>query len=71
MCHQIYMALPNRHGGAHRDSQMRTLKFDFSTLIRNVENPSQYLSSNQLNFLTQYSDGWLDDYEYNFEIINS
>ena len=70
MCHEIYLALPNRNGGEHADTPMRTLKNDFSTLITNVDNPEQYLNKKQLSFIKNHSLGWLDEYESNFNIIH-
>lgn len=69
MCHEIYLAIPNRRGGKHLDSSLRTLRFDFSTLIANVESPEQFLNENQLSFIRHHSDGWLDAYENNFDIF--
>ncbi len=70
MCHEIYLAIPNRRGGKHLDSSLRTLRFDFSTLIANVDSPEQFLNKNQLSFLRHHSDGWLDAYENNFSIFD-
>jgi hypothetical protein len=70
MCHEIYLAIPNRRGGKHLDSSLRTLRFDFSTLIANVDSPEQFLNEIQLSFLRHHSDGWLDAYENNFAIFN-
>ena len=71
MCHEIYLALPNMQGGQHADSQMRTLKVDFSTLISNVQNPQQFLNENQIEFIRCHSLGWLDSYEDNFNIFSA
>ena len=69
--HEIWMALPGLNGATHTNGNMRTLKMDFSTLINNIENPSDYLSRNQLRFLNEHSLGWLDRYENNFDIFNT
>ena len=69
--HEIWTALPGRNGVTHADGSMRTFKMDFSSLVRNVQNPQDYLSQSQLNFLNEHSMGWLDRYENNFEIFNS
>ena len=69
MCHEIYLALPNRNGGEHADTPMRTLKNDFSTLIANVDNPERFLNRKQLSFIRNHSLGWLDEYESNFDIF--
>jgi hypothetical protein len=69
--HEIWMALPGLNGATHTNGNMRTLKMDFSTLVSNVENPSDYLSLSQLQFLNEHSLGWLDRYENNFEIFNT
>jgi len=71
MCHEIYLALPNRNGGEHADTPMRTLKNDFSTLIANVDNPEQFLNRKQLSFIRNHSLGWLDEYESNFDIFKT
>lgn len=71
MCHEIYLALPNRNGGEHADTPMRTLKNDFSTLIANVDNPERYLNRKQLSFIRNHSLGWLDEYESNFNIFKT
>ena len=71
MCHEIYLALPNQQGGQHLDSQMRTLKFDFSTLISNVQTPERFLNENQIDFIKNHSLGWLDTYEDNFNVFSS
>ena len=71
MGHEIWMALPGRNGAEHSGGNMRTLKFDYSTLVSNVENPSQYLSLRQLRFIKEHSLGWLDRYENNFDIFNN
>ena len=65
------MALPGRIGVSHRGGNMRTLKFDYSTLIRNFENPNEYLTRSQLRFISEHSMGWLDRYENNFDIFDS
>jgi len=59
------------NGATHTNGNMRTLKMDFATLISNVENPSEYLSRNQIRFLNEHSLGWLDRYENNFDIFNT
>jgi hypothetical protein len=69
--HEIWMALPGLNGATHTNGNMRTLKMDFSTLINNIENPSDYLSRNQIRFLNEHSLGWLDRYENNFDIFNT
>jgi hypothetical protein len=69
--HEIWMALPGRNGVAHRGGNMRTLKFDYSTLIRNFENPNEYLTRSQLRFISEHGMGWLDRYENNFDIFNN
>ena len=69
--HEIWMALPGRNGVSHRGGNMRTLKFDYSTLIRNFENPNEYLTRSQLRFISEHSMGWLDRYENNFDIFDS
>jgi len=71
MCHEIYLALPNMQGGQHADSQMRTLKIDFSSLISNVQNPRQFLNDNQIEFIKSHGLGWLDSYEDNFNIFST
>lgn len=69
--HEIWMALPGRNGVPHRGGNMRTLKFDYSTLITNFENPNEYLTRSQLRFISEHRLGWLDRYENNFDIFNT
>jgi hypothetical protein len=69
MCHKIYLSLPNKSGELHKDSHMRTLKFDFSTLIKNVNLPRNYLNSKQIKFIEEHKLGWLDEYENNFNLL--
>ena len=69
MANQIYMSLPGRNNEPRRNNPvrrinpMRTFELDYSVLIRNVNNPSQYLNVKQLKFIEQHSLGWLDAYE--------
>lgn len=68
--HQIYLNLPGKKDKAHSDSSMRTFKTDYSSLIRKIKEPANYLSTSQLAFIQSHSDGWLDSYENNFSIFN-
>lgn len=68
---QIYLALPGQHGIQRNGSNRRTLEQDFSTLTRNVENPSDYLNRSQIEFLNEHRMGWLDRYENNLNIFNT
>ena len=71
MGNEIWMALPGRDGIAHTATAMRTFKTDYSTLIANTNNPEQHLSSQQLLFIKEHSNGWLDQYEDNFDIFRT
>jgi hypothetical protein len=69
MANEIYLSLPGRTNEPRRNNSlrrinpMRTFELDYSVLIRNVNNPSQYLNLMQLKFIEQHSLGWLDAYE--------
>jgi hypothetical protein len=71
MGNEIYVAIPGLRGQERSPAAMRTFKMDYSTLINNLENPSEYLTRNQLRFIAEHSQGWLDRYENNFEIFNN
>lgn len=67
---EIWLRLPGRRRANRREGSMRTLKMDYSTLIKNIENPGDFLSSREIHFIKNHSLGWLDRYENNFEIFN-
>jgi hypothetical protein len=75
MANEIYMSLPGRNNEPRRNNPvrgikpMRTFELDYSVLIRNVNNPSQYLNVMQLKFIEQHSLGWLDAYENNLALF--
>lgn len=69
--HRIYLKLPGKKDKAHIDGSMRTLKIDYSTLIKKIKEPSQFLNSTEINFIKKHSDGWLNKYENNFEIFEA
>ena len=71
MGNEIYVAIPGLRGQERVPAAMRTFKMDYSTLINNLENPSEYLARNQLRFIAEHSQGWLDRYENNFQIFNN
>lgn len=64
--HEIYMSLPGRDGEPRSNTAMRPLKMDYSDLTRRFENPGEYLTRQQLQFIRDHSLGWLDEYENNF-----
>jgi hypothetical protein len=77
IAHQIYLSLPGQSGGLRRNDEKnrnnsrRTLELDYSLLIRNVNNPSQYLDVEQLKFIEQHSLGWLETYENSLSFFYS
>jgi len=67
----VWLAIPGVNGLARNRNTMRTLKMDYSSLIRRVENPQEFLSRKQLTFIREHSFGWLDKYENNFDIFKT
>jgi hypothetical protein len=67
----IWLAIPGFNGRVRNRNTMRTLKMDYSSLIRGVENPQVHLSRKQLTFIREHSFGWLDKYENNFDIFKT
>lgn len=71
VAHQIYLTVPGKRTKLRSDGTMRTLEIDYAVIIKDVENPQDYLSVEQIAFIEKYSAGWLDIYENNFDILTS
>ena len=64
MCHQIYLKLPGRNGQKHNDSNLRKLYKDYKITLgkRTLEEASEYLTKEEIEFLEKYSEGWLNQH---------
>jgi hypothetical protein len=70
MSHQIWLKLPSKDGGKHRDTDIRNLNTDNSTLIRKVPNGHQLLSTKEIKFIENHSMGWLEKYRENWNLFS-
>ena len=63
MSHHIWMKLPHKDGGVHKDSEIRNLKTDHRQLTNKITNPEKYLTIEELNFIDTHSLGWIDQFK--------
>lgn len=69
--HQIWLKLPNKDGGPHKDSDIRNLMIDTSQLIKKVERPDQYLTEDEIKFIENHSMGWLEQYRNDWTLFQT
>tara|TARA_B100001175_G_C19236658_1_gene507983 strand:+ start:99 stop:668 length:570 start_codon:yes stop_codon:yes gene_type:complete len=73
MSHQIYLKLPGMKGQPHKDSPMRILSSNYENSVTNKNNRdklNEFLTKTELEFLNEYSDGWMDQYLDNWKILD-
>lgn len=62
--HQIYLKLPGLKGQKHKDSSMRKLYRDYNYISGvGSKNFEKYLSKSDMEFLKEFSEGWLDKFK--------
>lgn len=71
LSHQIWLKLPGLKGRPHKDTAMRQLMHDYRKIsgIKNNPNLKDYLNTEELKFLNDYSLGWMDKYKDNWSLI--
>jgi len=69
MTHKIWLKLPNKDGGVHKDSDIRNLIIDVPTLTNKIKNPENFLTKDELNFIKNHQLGWMDFYKNNWNIF--
>ena len=74
MSHQIYLKLPGINGQMHNDNPMRSLAADIFMDVTNQYNREsyrEYLSEEEVSFLDQHREGWLEKYLDNWDILRN
>tara|TARA_B100000965_G_scaffold8827_1_gene6814 strand:+ start:70 stop:882 length:813 start_codon:yes stop_codon:yes gene_type:complete len=74
MSHQIYLKLPGINGQIHNDNPMRSLAADIFMDVTNQYNRKsyhKYLSKEEVSFLDQHAEGWLEQYRNNWDILRN
>lgn len=79
--HQIWLKLPSVRKDIKNDSKMRVIKRDYKKLSpiptiqrklrENNKDLSEYLSEGELNFLSNYSEGWMEKYKNAWDTIKT
>jgi len=70
MSHQIWLKLPNKDGGKHKDTEMRSMMMDHLNLVKNISNQERYLTSTEINFLGSHGRDWVEKYRDAWNIFN-
>ena len=74
MSHQIYLKLPGMQGQLHStENKMRIMSSDYLNSVTNKKNREQlreYLNPEEIDFLNKHSQGWMDKYLDNWDIID-
>ncbi len=73
MSHRIYLKLPGVKGQTHNESSMRIMSSNYLSLVTNKKNVNkieEYLDNNELDFLEKHSEGWLEEYLDNWDILD-
>ena len=74
MSHQIYLKLPGMQGQPHNnENTMRIMSSDYLNSVTNKKNREQlreYLNPEEIDFLNKHSQGWMDKYLDNWDIID-
>ena len=65
MSHQIWLKIPGLNGRKHKNTNMRRLMHDNTkiSMLNKIINKNKYLSREEINFISSYSDGWLKKYK--------
>ena len=73
MSNGIWLKVPGRNGNVHNSSSMRKLQHDFNDIsgLKKLENKSDYLNEEEIQFLHDYSIGWLDKYKEAWHLIKA
>ena len=79
--HKIWLKLPSVRKDIKNDSKMRVIKRDYKKLSpiptiqrklrENNKDLSEYLSEGELNFLSNYSEGWMEKYKNAWDTIKT
>ena len=81
MSHKIWLKLPSVRKDVKTDSKMRVLKRDYKklspipTVLRKLregdKDLSEFLSERELNFLSNFSEGWMENYRNAWDTIKT
>ena len=68
--HSIWLKLPGLKGQKHQGGSMRMFMRDYSSIsgLKN-NNQNDYLDYNDQKFISDFSEGWLDKYKDNWNLI--
>ena len=69
LSHQIWLKLPSKGGKVHKDSDIRNLMMDSSSLIKNLPDPKKYLTKSELEFIDSHKLGWIEKYRESWELF--
>jgi len=69
--HKIWLKLPGKKGQKHKDTSMRRLMRDYKANFTKIKNYKEYLSKDEVEFINQHSQGWLDKYKDAWHIIKN
>ena len=71
MSHQIWLKIPGLKGKKHKDTTMRHLMHDFRkiSMLNRLENLAEYLNQKEINFINEYSAGWLEKYKDRWNLL--
>jgi len=71
--HSIWMKLPNAKGGSHKDTSMRMLLHDFSKIsgYKKIKDLDKYLTKEEIAFVENHPQGWLDKYREAWHLIKA
>ena len=63
--------IPGLKGKKHKDTTMRHLMHDFRkiSMLNRLENLAEYLNQKEINFINEYSAGWLEKYKDGWNLL--
>jgi hypothetical protein len=68
--HSIWLKLPGLKGQKHQEGSMRMFMRDYSSISGlKRKNYKNYLNQEELKFILDFSDGWLNKYRDNWSLI--
>jgi len=69
--HKIWLKVPGLKGRKHNDNNMRVLSRNNAVIVGKVKNFEEYLNTDEIEFLANYSEGWLNKYKDGWNLIEN
>ena len=69
--HRIWLKVPGLKGRKHNDNNMRVLSRNNAVIVGKIKNFEEYLDADEINFLANHSEGWLNKYKDAWHLIGN